>query len=47
MTNATAALVALLIAALLLADHQWNQSHATLFAARRFVELVHGLTFWR
>ncbi|MCF6443623.1 hypothetical protein [Nereida sp. MMG025] len=47
MTNKLAIILGLLIVGALFWDHQWNESTATLFMARKFLEMIEWVAFWR
>ena len=47
MTNRIALALALLIAMFFVADHFWLRLDAGLFLARKFIEFVDFLAFWR
>jgi len=47
MTNALAATLALIIAILIAADAIWNANAASLFLARRALDVIDILAFWR
>jgi len=47
MTNALALVLAILIVALVAADTIWNDHQASLFLARRAIDLIQQLAFWR
>ena len=47
MTNAIAAVLALMIIALFAVDHFWLHLGLPLFLARQFAQLIEYVSFWR
>ncbi|MEZ5731324.1 MAG: hypothetical protein R3D97_03250 [Paracoccaceae bacterium] len=47
MTNRIAIALAILIAAFFVADHYWLHLDAALFLARRLLDFIEYLAFWR
>ena len=47
MTNALAATLALIIVTLIASDAIWNDSAAGVFLARRALDVIDVLAFWR
>ena len=47
MTNALATWLLMLLAGLLAFDHVAQDSEATVFLGRKFMELLHYVAFWR